>query len=78
MEFIFVITISELVDCHTTLKECLFCKYFLNCYVFRRHHPASHQPPKEPAGPAAVPSGPLPPLQSGHVHHHLPQTLPPA
>lgn len=38
---------------------------------------ASHQPPKEPAGPAAVPPGTLPPLQPGHVHQHLPQTLSP-
>lgn len=39
---------------------------------------ASQQPPKEPAGVAALPPGTLPPLQPGHVHQRLPQTLPPA
>jgi len=54
----------------------LLCYYFC---IFRPQLAASHHsmPPQEPAAPAAVPPGTLPPLQSDHVHHHLPQTLPP-
>lgn len=49
----------------------------IHYFVFRPQLAASHCPPKEPAGSAAVPPGPLPSLRSSHVHHHLPQTLPP-
>lgn len=62
----------------TVNEKCLHCccihKYSLYCC--RPGLAVFYQPPKSFAGPAAVPPWTLPPLRSGHVHHHLPQTLP--
>lgn len=66
------VTVNEkcLHCCHC---HCCIHKYSLYCC--RPGLALFYQPPKSFAGPAEVPPWTLPPLWSGHVHHHIPQTL---